>query len=72
MSLKPPPPPAFVAKGCLDECDVCDPAQQAHIKLALEHAKLKNLLLVKKIQFLEKSQEHRCCAVEENEKGEAA
>jgi hypothetical protein len=51
---------------------VCDPAQQAHIKLALEHAKLKNLLLVKKIQFLEKSQEHRCCAVEENEKGEAA
>lgn len=61
------PTPGVVVKGCLDECNVCDPAQQEHIKLELEHAKLKNQLLVRKVELLEKSQEYRCCPVGESE-----
>lgn len=67
------PTPGVVVKGCLDECNVCDPAQQEHIKLELEHAKLKNQLLARKIDLLEKSQEYRCCPVgESEEEGDAA
>jgi len=67
------PTPGVVVKGCLDDCNVCDPAQQEHIKLELEHARLKNQLLAKKIDLLEKSHEYRCCPVgESEEEGEAA
>ncbi|WP_455206757.1 hypothetical protein [Kaarinaea lacus] len=67
------PTPGIVVKGCLDDCNVCDPAQQEHIKLELEKAKLKNQLLVKRIELLDKSQEYRCCPAGENvEEGDAA
>lgn len=61
------PTPGVVVKGCLDECNVCDPAQQEHIKLELERARLKNQLLTKQIELLEKSHEYRCCPVGESE-----
>lgn len=44
----------IIVKGCLDECDVCEPV--LHEKLQLE-----NDLLRKQIELLDKSQEYRCC-----------
>ena len=48
------PTPGIIVKGCLDECDVCEP----HLK---ERMQLENDLLRKQIELLEKSQEYRCC-----------
>jgi hypothetical protein len=50
------PTPGIVVKGCLDECDTCEP-------LAKERMQLENDLLRKQIELLEKSQEYRCCPV---------
>jgi hypothetical protein len=49
------PTPGIVVKGCLDDCDVCEP-------LLKERMQLENDLLRKQIELLEKSQEYRCCA----------
>lgn len=48
------PTPGIIVKGCLDDCDVCEP-------LAKERMQLENDLLRKQIELLEKSQEYRCC-----------
>ncbi len=48
------PTPGIIVKGCLDECDVCEPV--LHERLQLE-----NDLLRKQIELLDKSQEYRCC-----------
>jgi hypothetical protein len=48
------PTPGIIVKGCLDDCDVCEPLLQ-------ERMKLENDLLRKQIELLEKSQEYRCC-----------
>jgi hypothetical protein len=48
------PTPGTMVKGCLDECNVCEPARR-------EHVHLENQLLRKQIELLEKSQEYRCC-----------
>jgi hypothetical protein len=48
------PTPGIIVKGCLDDCDVCEP----HLK---ERMQLENDLLRKQIELLEKSQEYRCC-----------
>jgi hypothetical protein len=48
------PTPGIIVKGCLDECDVCEP-------LVKERMQLENDLLRKQIELLEKSQEYRCC-----------
>lgn len=48
------PTPGLVVKGCLDECDVCEPALKKKIELELK-------LLERQIELLEKSQEYRCC-----------
>ena len=55
------PTPAIVVKGCLDECDVCEPSRREAIKLDNERKALENQLLAKQIELLEKSQEYRCC-----------
>ena len=55
------PTPGLIVKGCLDECDTCEPALQESIKLEIEHCRLENELLKKQIDLLEKSQEYRCC-----------
>jgi hypothetical protein len=55
------PTPGILVKGCLDECDVCEPTLQKEIELELERKKLENEMLKKKIDLLEKSQEYRCC-----------
>ena len=48
------PTPGIIVKGCLNECDVCEPV--LHERLQLE-----NDLLRKQIELLDKSQEYRCC-----------
>ncbi|HEX9509578.1 MAG TPA: hypothetical protein VF939_03790 [Puia sp.] len=50
------PTAGILVKGCLDECDVCEP-------LVKERMQLENDLLRKQIELLEKSQEYRCCPV---------
>ncbi len=48
------PTPGIIVKGCLDDCDVCEPFLK-------ERMQLENDLLRKQIELLEKSQEYRCC-----------
>jgi hypothetical protein len=55
------PTPGIIVKGCLDSCDVCEPELQKKIELELEEQELKNQLLKRQIELLEKSQEYRCC-----------
>jgi hypothetical protein len=50
------PTPGIIVKGCLDDCDVCEP-------LVKERMQLENDLLRKQVELLEKSQEYRCCPV---------
>ena len=64
------PTPGVVVKGCLDDCNTCEESQQQAIILELENKKLQNKLLAKKIELLEKSQEYRCCPVNEIEEEE--
>ena len=61
------PTPGMLVKGCLDSCDVCEPALEKEIQLDLERKQLQNELLKKQIALLEKSQEYRCCPVGEEE-----
>ncbi len=65
------PTPGIVVKGCLDDCQTCEPALEERIKNELEHQRLKNELLKKQIDLLEKSQEYRCCPVAEAETEES-
>ena len=48
------PTAGIIVKGCLDECDICEPVVK-------ERMQLENDLLRKQIDLLEKSQEYRCC-----------
>ncbi|KAA5821408.1 hypothetical protein FPF71_16145 [Algibacter amylolyticus] len=59
------PTAGVVVKGCLDSCNVCEEGLMEEIKLDLEHKKLRNKLLEKQVELLEKSQEYRCCPVDE-------
>ena len=54
------PTAGVIVKGCLDECDVCEPSLARKIEL-------ENELLKKQIDLLEKSQEYRCCPEGEEE-----
>ncbi len=55
------PTPGILVKGCLDDCDVCEPGLMREIELDLENKHLQNELLKKQIALLDKSQEYRCC-----------
>lgn len=55
------PTPGMIVKGCLDECDICEPSLDRSIELDLERKQLENELLKKQIDLLEKSQQYRCC-----------
>ena len=55
------PTAGVIVKGCLDECDVCEPSLEREIELDLERKQLENELLKKQIDLLEKAQEYRCC-----------
>ena len=62
------PTPGMLVKGCLDDCDVCEPSLEKAIELELEHKQLQNELLKKQIALLENSQEYRCCPAHEEER----
>jgi hypothetical protein len=55
------PTPGLLVKGCLDVCDVCDEIRHKEIELELEHKRLENEMLKRKIELLDKAQEYRCC-----------
>jgi hypothetical protein len=55
------PTAGVMVKGCLDECDVCEPEMQRKIALDLDRLELQNELLKRQIELLDKSQEYRCC-----------
>jgi hypothetical protein len=55
------PTPGIIVKGCIDDCDVCEPELEKKIQLELEEQDLKNQLLKRQIELLDKSQEYRCC-----------
>lgn len=57
------PTPGIIVKGCIDTCDVCEPDLERKIQLELEEQDLKNQLLKRQIELLDKSQEYRCCPV---------
>lgn len=61
------PTPGMLVKGCLDNCNTCEPALEKEIELELERKKLQNDLLKRQIELLDKSQEYRCCPVGESE-----
>ena len=61
------PTAGVIVKGCLDDCDVCEPSLDREIKLDLDRKELENELLKKQIDLLEKSQQYRCCPADEAE-----
>jgi hypothetical protein len=61
------PTAGVIVKGCLDDCDVCEPSLDREIKLDLDRKELENELLKKQIELLDKSQEYRCCTDGEEE-----
>jgi hypothetical protein len=58
MSL---PTPGVLVKGCLDDCDICEPELKKLMELEATRKDLENQLLQKQITLLDKSQEYRCC-----------
>lgn len=66
------PTPGLLVKGCLDDCDICEPALDKAIELDLERKRLENELLKKRIELLEKSQEYRCCPAGQEEEAPSA
>jgi hypothetical protein len=61
------PTAGVIVKGCLDDCDVCEPALKRKIKLDLDRLELENELLKRQIELLDQSQEYRCCPPGETE-----
>jgi len=61
------PTPGLLVKGCLDDCDSCEPQLEKLYDLEIARKDLENQLLAKQIALLEKSQEYRCCPADEEE-----
>jgi hypothetical protein len=55
------PTAGIIVKGCLDECDTCEPSLEREIELDLQRKHLENELLKRRIELLDKAQEYRCC-----------
>ena len=62
------PTAGVIVKGCLDTCDICEPEVQRKIQLDLDEHELRNQLLKRQIELLEKSQEYRCCPTDSDDK----
>ena len=61
------PTPGLLVRGCLDDCNVCEPELEREIHLELERKALESKLLARQIELLEKAQEYRCCPAEDEE-----
>ncbi len=55
------PTSGLVVKGCLDTCSVCEDSREKEIEIGIENARLRNELLKKKIELLDKHRDYRCC-----------
>ena len=55
------PTAGIIVKGCLDECDTCEPHLEREIQLDLQRKHLENELLKRQIELLDQAQEYRCC-----------
>jgi hypothetical protein len=55
------PTPGVLVKGCLDDCDICEPELKRLMDIEATRKDLENQLLKKRIDLLEKSQEYRWC-----------
>lgn len=55
------PTPGVLVKGCLDDCDTCEPTLQKEIELDLERKRLENERLKREIELMDTDQQHRCC-----------
>ena len=61
------PTAGVLVRGCLDECDICEPARKKEIELDLERKRLENERLKREIELMDQDQQHRCCPQEETE-----
>ncbi|MEO8433395.1 MAG: hypothetical protein ABI596_00745 [Pyrinomonadaceae bacterium] len=61
------PTPGMIVRGCLDECDICEPTLQKEIELDLERKRLENERLKRQIELMDKDQQHCCCPEGEEE-----
>jgi hypothetical protein len=61
------PTAGVIVKSCLDDCDICEQEVHRRTTLELERMELENKLLSRQIELLDKSQEYRCCPVDEAE-----
>lgn len=61
------PTPGILVKGCLDDCDICEPTLHRSIELELERMQLENEKLKREIELMDSDQQHRCCAAGETE-----
>ena len=55
------PTGGLVVKGCLDPCNVCEHSLEKEIELDIANKHLRNELLKKQIELLEKHKDYRCC-----------
>jgi hypothetical protein len=61
------PTPGVLVKGCLDECDICEPALAQAMQLDLDRKQLENEKLKREIDLMDQDQQHRCCPTEADE-----
>jgi hypothetical protein len=61
------PTPGVLVKGCLDDCDICEPTLHKAIEMDLERKRLENEKLKREIELMDKDQQHRCCPAGEEE-----
>jgi hypothetical protein len=66
------PTPGILVRGCLDNCDTCEPSLQKEIELNLEHKRLENEMLKRQVELLDQAQEYRCCPSGSEEAADAA
>jgi len=55
------PTPGVLVKGCLDECDICEPALMQAMQIELDRKQLENEKLKREIDLMDQDQQHRCC-----------
>jgi hypothetical protein len=61
------PTPGVLVKGCLDDCDVCEPTLHESMQLDLDRKKLENEKLKREIDLMDQDQQHRCCPADADE-----
>ncbi len=61
------PTAGVIVKSCVDDCNICEEEVQQRTNLELTRMELENQMLARQIALLEKSQQYRCCPVDQEE-----